>query len=167
MNNHLTPTSLRHILVLAYILVFNLPLHSQHAIPAAGGDYQTVEGSVSFSLGQIFYENFSVTDGSIVQGVQQPYDISIVSEVEDAPAISLNFSAYPNPAGDYLFLEIKGELKAPCLLYLYDINGKLLQNLTVTIKQTRVDMSRYKPAVYFLKVIEGQKKVKVFQIVKN
>jgi len=157
----------RQIFVILSLFAFYYPIQAQHAFPVAGGNAWGSGGSVSFTVGQVFSANLSAPVGSISQGVQQPYEISAVTDIEEAAAISLRFSAYPNPAGDFLILEMEGEWASSCILKLYDINGNILQNLKVVNPQIRVDMSRYIPAVYFLKVVEGQKELKVFRIVKH
>jgi hypothetical protein len=149
------------------LLALNVQLNAQQAIPAAGGNASSAGGSVSFTVGQIFYSNFSAPEGSVSQGVQQPYEISVISAIEEVDDINLRFSVFPNPASDFLVLEMEKEWSLPRILFLYDINGKLLQNVKIINHQTRLDISRYKPAVYFLKVVEGKKELKVFRIVKN
>ena len=61
----------------------------------------------------------------MAQGVQQPFEISIVTGIEEAKGINLSVSAYPNPTTDYLTLSID-EFEISNLSYqLYDMNGKL------------------------------------------
>ncbi len=100
-------------------------------------------------------------------GVQQAFEISVVTGLEQAKGINLSVSAYPNPTTDYLTLSI-GEFDISNLSYqLYDMNGKLLQNAKITGNQTSIVMSNFVPANYFVKVIQGNKEVKTFKIIKN
>ena len=46
-------------------------------------------------------------NGSAAQGVQQPYEISVVTAVEKALDISLEMVVYPNPATDFIKVENK------------------------------------------------------------
>jgi hypothetical protein len=50
---------------------------------------------------------------------------------------------------------------------LFDANGKLLDNKKVTGNETTISMANLFPAVYFLKVIDNQKEIKTFKIIKN
>ena len=50
---------------------------------------------------------------------------------------------------------------------LYDMQGKLLQSEKITGNQTSIIMSNLVPANYFVKVIQGNKEVKTFKIIKN
>jgi uncharacterized protein (TIGR02145 family) len=52
-------------------------LTMQNTIPAAGGNAKGSGGSASFTVGQIFYTKLSGTNGSVVQGIQQPHEISM------------------------------------------------------------------------------------------
>lgn len=158
-------------------------LHAQESINATGGNALGSGGSVSYTVGQMVYQTYNGTNGSVAEGVQQPYEISVVTGLEEAKDIYLSVSAYPNPTTDYLTLEIKG-FEIPNLNFqLYDISGKLLQSEKIEGNQARVVMSHLVPATYFVKVIQGNKEgnhvkynevgskqfnvVKTFKIIKN
>lgn len=72
-------------------------LHAQATIPATGGNAAGSGGSVSYTVGQITCNFLSGTNGTIAQGVQQPYEISVVTAIETAREISLECTVYPNP----------------------------------------------------------------------
>ena len=142
-------------------------LQAQTSVNATGGDASGSGGSASYSVGQVVYTTNTGTNGTVAQGVQQPYEISVVTGIEQAKGINLSVSAYPNPTTDYLTLSI-GEFDISNLSYqLYDMNGKLLQNAKITGNQTSIVMSNLVPANYFVKVIQGNKEVKTFKIIKN
>jgi len=147
-------------------------LQAQEAIPATGGEASGGGGSASYSVGQMVYTTNTGTNGSVAQGVQQPYEISVVTEIEQAKDINLSVSAYPNPTTDYLTLSISDNIQASddfsLMSYqLYDMQGKLLQTEKITGNQTSISMSNHAPATYFVKVTEGNKEVKTFKIIKN
>ncbi len=142
-------------------------LQAQESVNATGGNASGSGGSVSYSVGQVVYTTNTGTSGSVAQGVQQPYEISVVTAIEEAKGINLSVMAYPNPTTDYLTLSID-EFGISNLSYqLYDMNGKLLQNEQITGNQTSIVMSNLVPATYFVKVIQGNKEVKTFKIIKN
>ena len=99
--------------------------------------------------------------------MQQPFEISVVSGLEEAQSINLSVTAYPNPTTDYLTLRIDEFEISNLSFQLYDMNGKLLQNEKITGNQTSIVMSNLLPATYFVKVIQGNKEVKTFKIIKN
>ena len=142
-------------------------LQAQETIPATGGNALGSGGSASYTVGQMVYQTNTGTNGSVAEGVQQPYEISIVTAIEDANGINLSISAYPNPTFDYLTLEVKDFDFSNLTFQLYDIQGKLLQNEKITDRQSRVLMYNLLPATYFVKILEGNKEVKTFKIIKN
>ena len=142
-------------------------LQAQTSVNATGGDATGSGGSASYSVGQVVYTTNTGTNGSVAQGVQQAFEISVVTGIEEAKGINLSVSAYPNPTTDYLTLRID-EFEISNLSYqLYDMNGKLLQNEKITGNQTSIVMSNLVPATYFVKVIQGNKEFKTFKIIKN
>jgi hypothetical protein len=157
-------------LKLGVILLLGLGLSSlqaQESINASGGEATGSGGSVSYSVGQVAYQTHAGTNGSVTQGVQQPYEISVVTAIEEAKGINLSISAYPNPTTDFLELKVESEKLKDLSYQLYDMNGKLLQSEKITSNQTSIVMSNLVPATYFVKVTERNKEVKTFKIIKN
>ena len=142
-------------------------LNAQESINATGSNASGAGGSVTYSVGQVVYTTSTGTNGSIVHGVQQPFEISVVSGFEEVKGINLSISAYPNPTTDYLTLRINEFDPSNLSCQLYDMQGKLLQSEKITGNQTRIVMSDFVPAIYFVKVMKGDKEVKTFKIIKN
>jgi hypothetical protein len=142
-------------------------LQAQESVNATGGDVLGSGGSASYSVGQVVHTTNTGTSGSVAQGVQQPYEISVVTAIEEAKGINLSVSAYPNPTTDYLTLEVKKFEISNLSFQLYDMSGKLLQSEKITVNQTSIVMSNLVPALYFVKVIHSNKEVKTFKIIKN
>ena len=155
---------------LCAVLLLGLGLtgvQAQESVNTAGGSASGNGGSASYSVGQVVYQTPTGTNGSVAEGVQQPYEISVVSAIEEATGITLSVSAYPNPTNDNLLLSID-ELDLSNLSYqLYDISGKVLQNKRITSDQTSIVMGDLMPATYFLKVTQDNKEVKTFKIIKQ
>jgi hypothetical protein len=142
-------------------------LHAQESVNTTGGNALGSGGSASYSVGQVVYTTNTGTNGSVVQGVQQPFDISVVTGIDEAKDIHLVVSAYPNPTTDYLTLKVENYDKENLSYQLFDLQGKLLENKKVTGNETSIVMSNLLPATYFVKVIQGNKEVKTFKIIKN
>jgi hypothetical protein len=142
-------------------------LQAQETITTTGGNASGSGGSVSYSVGQVVDTTNTGTNGSAAQGVQQPFEITVVTALEESKGIILQFSAYPNPATDFLILRIEGKMQAQYVISLYDINGKLLANKKIDGNETRIDMKKLVHAIYFLKVTENNKEVKIFRIIKK
>ena len=156
-------------LKLSAILLLGLGLtglHAQESVNTTGGKALGSGGSASYSVGQIIYTtNNSGTNGSVAQGVQQPFEISVVAGLEEAKGIEL--SAYPNPVTSNLILTVEN-FELPTLSFqLYDMNGKLIEIKKIEDKQTSIGMVNLVCGNYLLKVIVENKAVKVFKIIKN
>jgi hypothetical protein len=142
-------------------------LQAQEVIPATGGNASGSGGSMSYSVGQIVYTTNTGTTGSVAQGIQQPYEISVVTELEGAKGITLKCIVYPNPATDYVMLKVENYNTENLTYQLYDINGKLVENKKLDGNETSIVMSHLAATTYFLKVIDNNKEVKTFKIIKN
>lgn len=149
------------------LLGLGLPgLQAQEGVNTTGGNASGSGGSISYSVGQVLYQTHG-TYGSVAEGVQQPYEISVVTEIEDARGINFSVTAYPNPTADYLTLVVKDFKLSKLTFQLYDMHGKLLQNKKITRNQTSIFMSGLVPATYFVKVMQNNKEVKTFKVIKN
>ena len=157
----------------ATLLAFTFSLSvatAQEGINVTGANASGSGGSASYTVGQMVYQTHTGTNGSVAEGVQQPYEISVVVGIEETNGIQLSVSAYPNPVADHLTLEVNVSttLNIQTMSYqLYDMNGQLLQNEKITSKQTSIMMNHLVPATYFVKVLEGTKEIKIFKIIKN
>jgi len=157
-------------LKLSTVLLISLGLsgvQAQESVLATGGNASGSGGSVSYSVGQVVYATNTGTSGSVTQGVQQPYEISVVSGIEQVKGITLICMAYPNPTTDLLTLEITNYDSKGLRYLLYNMNGKLLESKKLRGNKTTITLAKLAPATYFLKVLDNQKEVKTFRIIKN
>jgi len=144
-------------------------VYAQQATTASGGNASGSGGSVAYSIGQIVYTTNTGTTGSVAQGVQQPYEISITTGLLETD-INLNLSAYPNPTTNYLMLQIDASAalsNQPMSYQLYDISGKLLESNTIVANSTTIKMEQMQTGTYFLKVTQNNTLVKTFKIIKT
>ena len=142
-------------------------LQAQESRNTTGGIASGDEGSVSYSVGQIVYQTHTGVYGSIAEGMQQPYEISIVTSIVSAKGIKLSVTAYPNPTIDNLTIEMHDNIISNLYFLLFDINGKLLQNNKIASKQESIIMNNLVPGIYFMKVIQDNRELKTFKIIKN
>jgi hypothetical protein len=142
-------------------------LNAQVAIPAAGGNASGSGGTVSYSIGQIVYTKNTGTNGSSAQGVQQPYEISVITALEDTKGISLILSVYPNPATDFLTLKVDNYEFESLSYWLYGANGNLIETKKILTAETQIIMANLVSGTYILKVISGSAEIKTFKIIKN
>jgi hypothetical protein len=157
-------------LKLSVVLIFVLGLtrlQAQEALTASVGEALGSGGSSSYSVGQMVYTNNTDTNGSVSQGVQQIYTISVVSGLEDELAANILLTVSPNPTSDFLNLLFE-DFKIEEMNYqLFDLQGKLLETNPVKAIQTQISMNHLPSAVYVIHVIRENQIVKSFRILKN
>ncbi len=153
------------ILLLATGLLWAGLAQAQVSANASGGDASGSGGTIAYSIGQTVYTTHTGTTGSVAQGVQQPYEISILSGVEEQQ-ISLDIKAFPNPTIDYLTLTIDNIELSNLSYRLFDIGGKLLETKKITSTTETIQMENLPGATYFLNVMNNNKEIKTFKIVK-
>lgn len=83
-----------------------MSVQAQNTITTTGGNSTGFGGSVTYTIGQIAYTTQTSSAGTITQGVQQPFEIFVVTSLESARDISLQLQVFPNPATDYLKLSV-------------------------------------------------------------
>jgi hypothetical protein len=112
----------------------------------------------------VVYTTATGTNGSVAQGVQQPYEISTTVGINET-SINLGLSVYPNPTTNYLTLKVDDNSN---LNYqVYDLQGKVIENKKVTANSTTISMEALPKAIYFLNVTKNNRIVKTFKIMKN
>lgn len=142
-------------------------IQAQSTVPASGGNATGAGGTVSYTVGQIVYMKNTGTNGSVLEGVQQPFEISVITGIEAAKDISLIFSVYPNPTTDFLTLRVTNYDKENLSYWLYGVSGNLIETKKVTADETQISMANQVSGIYFLKISTGNKDVKTFKIIKN
>ena len=150
--------------ILTCLLSFGL--FAQESPIASGGDASGVGGSSSYSVGQVVYTTNYGTNEFMVQGVQQPYEISVVTTIEQIQEINLSFNVYPNPTTDFLTLSIDNFESSILNFQLFDITGKVLADEQIHNENIKITMKNLPKATYFLKVNENNKTIKTFKTFK-
>ena len=152
---------------LLFVICGSVICNAQQALSTAGGEATGTGGTVSYTLGQAVNNTITSTSGTVMQGVQQPFEILVVTGIEEAKGISLEISVYPNPTSNFLRLKV-ANVKLEKLSYqLYDINGSLLGSNEIVGKETIIQTGNLAPAAYYLRISDNQREVKTFKIIKN
>jgi len=162
---------MKHIFKIPFILLTGclLPqiLQGQETIAATGGTSVGTGGSVTFTTGQLVYSAIEGAGFSIIHGVQQPYEISVVTAIENTDKINLEFKAYPNPVSAILKLTVRPFEDDNIRFLLFDVNGVPLRDNKINASETEIFMNDLTPAIYYLRVSKDNIEVKVFKIVKK
>lgn len=157
---------MKKLLILFCWLGCHVLTQAQTTISATGGNGTAGSGTISYSVGQTIYTTISSYSGSTAQGVQQAYEISVVTDIEKVD-VTLDCSIYPNPVSNNLTLRMKNYDKDDLWYKLFDVNGKMLESNRITGTQIDISMSKMVPSTYFLKVVDNLKEIKTFKIIKK
>jgi len=158
-------------ITLLFFLLLNLLFYdsvAQETTSTAGGTINSDGGSISFTVGQVTNLYLTESNGSVAQGVQQPYEIFLITGIDEAKAVTLDFQVYPNPVQDFLKLKIQ-DLNLENLIWkIYDSSGKLLNTDRVSAIETLIPMTNYASGVYLFSVLnKNNLQYKTFQIIKK
>jgi len=146
---------------------FVMTIDAQNTITTTGGNVSASGGSVSYTVGQIANGTLSGANGIVTQGVQQPYEISVVTAIRNTEDINLKCIVYPNPTSGIAKLVFESPDFDNVRYQLFDLNGVLLKDKTVESRETEISLENLSSSVYFLKVLKNNFEIKVFKIVKK
>lgn len=154
------------LLFLSFLFSFSMKAQTSHQVlSASGGDATGIGGSAAYSVGQIVYTTSTGTTGSVAQGVEQAYEIYSVGIKETALNISL--SVFPNPTSDFLTLKVEDYNNETLSFDLLDEQGKLILNEQITNQDTQIAMSTLARGAYFINIVQTNKQIQTFKIIKN
>ncbi len=149
-------------LIIFAVMLISVSLSAQKNTLAAGGKAVGSQGSACFSIGQIDYGCMSSNDASMTMGMQQPYEIALVTDIHKTAILS-QVSVYPNPVTDVLNVNLPPDL--PTIMTLNDGAGKLILTQNSTGPAT-VDMNELPTGLYYLQVSAGSE-IKTYKLIKN
>ncbi|MBU2915693.1 MULTISPECIES: T9SS type A sorting domain-containing protein [Reichenbachiella] len=155
-----------YIAVMCLVALGSVTLKAQEAVSSSGGDGLSPDGAVSFTIGQMAYTNYSGQDGAVSAGVQQTYEITVVTGIE-REEIQLDLVAYPNPTTDFLHLKIDGGNSGELSYQLYNLQGQIVSKNQLNNDRAVIDMKDLPRSAYFLKVLGDRQVLKTFKIIKN
>jgi hypothetical protein len=141
-------------------------VQAQQLTNTSGADAKGTGGTVNYSVGQIAFTSATGFGGSENQGVQQAYEIFILG-TENFPNINLTMMVYPNPTTSIVNLKIDDYMLGSLAYTLFDMQGKQSESKKIIQDETQIQMENLAPATYFLYVVDNNKFLKTFKIIKN
>lgn len=147
------------------MLLFTFFTNAQTSVNSAGGDASSSDGSIAYSIGQVDFSNYSSASGEINLGVQQPFEILLLS-VHEA-ALNWEVTVFPNPTANQVYVQYE-EFQSDALTYeLLDVSGKLLLSGELKNGMHTIDMQHLSSSTYLLKLSDNQSILKTFRLVKQ
>jgi len=148
------------------LLTSTFILRSQENIVSSGGEAFSSSGNVSYSVSQVSYAASAGSNGSVEAGVQQSYSI-LTSLGSEITSIQLEVKAYPNPVVNSLTLKVEDFNQENLIYILFDMQGKLLEEKQISSAVTQIEVEHLSKSTYFLKIIDQNRPIKTFNIIKN
>lgn len=153
----------KFITIFIFVGITFYSISQQNSVPS-GGSASGAGGSVSYSVGQLDYTSISGSTGNVNQGVQQPYEIYLVSGIQE------NFSpvtaVFPNPTNGLLTIQLK-EVNQPLTIQLLDLTGRVIISSSLNSMETSIDLSNYASGEYLLNVTSGDAILNTLKIIKH
>lgn len=157
------------VIILSMVVGFGYGQSISSSVVASGGGSAEAGGiSLSWTIGELAIETFTSADLILTQGFQQGY--YEITSVNDPLAESINLEIYPNPATDFINIEIKNTEAKSIRIELYSIDGKLITNEQWINSGTpyKFQINQYSANQYILKVIDLEtKNTSTFKIIKR
>ncbi len=161
------PKSTNWIYLLTTIFVGITSLQAQNIFTSSGGDVTGSGGSVSYSVGQAFYHTHSAGAGSVAEGVQQPFEIFIITSADDLISDKIHLRAFPNPVITQLTLSVAQGHYTDVSYRLMDMHGQLIRSERIPDGDTAINMDFLRPGTYFLLVFDQDRMAGAFKIIKR
>lgn len=136
-----------------YIVVLLLApfsMSGQVSVNSSGGEAIGSNGSVSFSVGQVDYINFSSAQNMMSEGVQQPIELYTVKIEELQEKVYLTL--YPNPTTQNLWLQFDGAVHNRKKIEVYSISGQKVKSLEIDESKPQLDVSDLANGTYIIRV---------------
>ena len=137
---------------------------AQQGTMATGGDAANANGSVSYSIGQVGYSPITTPQGTVNEGVQQPYEWLVMN----APiAAGLSATMLPNPTNAGVTIQLSDPLGEALNYTLFDAAGRTVRGARVTSAQFMVPMEDLQSATYTIVLTNEHKTVATFRVIKH
>ena len=149
----------RFFLFVAPIFIY-LPSIGQSSVVTSGNDIENVNGSVSCTIGSVFYHG-RVQKLTITEGLQQSY---VINEIPSKS--TLRVALFPNPTSDLVFFKVEN-LNYKNLSYrIYDLTGRLLSEGKIINPQSSISIQSFSSNIFIVRVFRNAVEEKSFKVVK-
>jgi hypothetical protein len=135
----------------------NVRLRAERSGTGNGRTY-TITITATDIAGNISTQTVTVTVPPNQKG--QNLKTSIAAKEEGITQEKLDVSAYPNPAAQYFNLSIQSNNNIPVALIIADVTGRVIETKSGIAANSNVTIGHtYQPGVYFIQVVQGNKKL--------
>ena len=143
-------------------------VQAQLATLSSGGNGSGNGGTFAYSVGQTVYTAQSNSATTLSKGVQQGFELFLITGIEEEDRFGLVATVFPNPTSNYLTVEIKNYIPDTALeIFLFDAKGQQVHRQRVVDVQTQISVEHLASALYMLKLVQVDKLVKAVKVIKK
>ena len=137
-------------LVVTFFLISSY-LSSQQTVTTSGGNIESDQVSLSYTIGQLKVNTIEKVDSSIleldfIQGVQYAYIIDVF-DCRDYNSIKI--SVFPNPTSSIVNISME-KLSDELRVVVFDVAGKEIYDHSFIENDFSIDFSSYSEGIYIL-----------------
>lgn len=140
---------------------------AQVSVNSTGNIASSHTGSISYSVGQSFYMSHQTDDGKLQEGVQQPYEIMVITEIDKISEKETDIQVFPNPAEKNLTIIIPNGNSKGINYQIFSIDGKLYIDGIIENNSTFVDLQSIPKSTFILKISNEKQILKRNKIIKK
>ncbi|MCH8902780.1 MAG: T9SS type A sorting domain-containing protein [Bacteroidetes bacterium] len=142
---------LKLMVALYFFLIVSHNLDAQSVVSSSGNYGQWQSGSITWTIGQGFYQTISNSANTLTQGFNQPLKQAI--ELVDK---EIGITIYPNPTRSQLTIQTSNNF-SDLTFELLDIQGRILIVKSTTANSfVEMSMDNVSTGLYFLKISDAQ-----------
>lgn len=167
---------MRRLILIAIICSFSFMIYGQndtissHVVASAGGDTTLNGVSVSWTLGEVAIETIADQDSTVIltQGFQQGY--FEITSVGEPLSNEFEIKIYPNPAREYVYVDLKSNEIKSTVVEIFNMDGKLVYNqkFDYAAGPNQVTLNGLNSNQYILRVTDSKGNVlQTFKLIKR
>ena len=124
-------------------------LSSQQTVTTSGGNIESDQVSLSYTIGQLKVNTIEKVDSSVleldfIQGVQYAIDVFDCRDYNN-----IKISVFPNPTSSIVNISM-GNIEDKLSLIVYDVAGRKIYDHSFSEKDFSIDFSSYSEGIYIL-----------------
>jgi hypothetical protein len=152
--------------LVVFLLFVSLSSRAQQAVSSAGNTSVVPGYIVDWTLGEVVIETVTGSSVMLTQGIHQTN--LVVTDLHDLTSPGLDVKVYPNPAADFLRIEVLRMGNDVFHYELSDITGCRILLKAMQSQIEEIDMSRFVSGTYILHVFNTrQENRKICKIIKH
>ena len=138
---------------------------SPEVIASSGEYYTSTNATLSWTIGESIIEIYSNANNILTQGFQQSsYSVTAIEETLNS---NYRINAYPNPASDFIIIDVQSEEQSVLHVELIDIQGRSIYNQIIKGNNKQIDLRPLGNSIYLLKISTDKgKHLKTYKIQK-